>query len=173
MIRKARLADVETVAQVINERAALGELLPRSQHHIYQTLRDFVVYERGGQILGTGAMHVLWRDLGEIRALAVAGPWQGQGIGTAIVQTLLQEATALGLEKAFAFTYKPRFFERLGFCLVDKESLPRKVWGECIHCVKFPICDEVAMVVDLDKADPSLRHLETGRDASDSGRGTG
>jgi amino-acid N-acetyltransferase len=169
MIRKARLADVETVARVINERAALGELLPRSQHHIYQTLRDFVVYERESQILGAGAMHVLWRDLGEIRALAVAGPWQGQGIGTAIVQALLEEATALGLEKAFAFTYKPRFFERLGFYLVDKETLPRKVWGECIHCVKFPICDEVAMVVDLDKTDRSPRHSQPGYVARDSG----
>ena len=152
MIRKAKVADVEAVAQVINERAAMGELLPRSQHHIYQTLRDFVVYERDDQILGTGAMHVLWRDLGEIRALAVAGPWQEKGIGTAIVQTLLGEAAAVGLVRAFAFTYKPRFFERLGFYLVDKESLPRKVWGECVHCVKFPNCDEVAMVFDLNDA---------------------
>jgi amino-acid N-acetyltransferase len=149
MIRKARLEDVEAMARIINERAALGELLPRSQHHIYQTLRDFVVDERAGKIAATGAMHVFWRDLGEVRALAVAGPWQQQGIGTAIVETLLGEAEALGLERAFAFTYKTRFFERLGFHLVNKESLPRKVWGECVHCVKFPDCDEVAMVVDL------------------------
>jgi amino-acid N-acetyltransferase len=172
MIRKARLADVETVARVINERAALGELLPRSQHHIYQTLRDFVVFERGGHILGTGAMHVFWRDLGEVRALAVAGPWQAQGIGTAIVRALLREATALGLEKAFAFTYKPRFFERLSFYLVDKETLPRKVWGECIHCVKFPNCDEVAMVCDLNKAILSPYWSEAGRGPMDSERGT-
>jgi amino-acid N-acetyltransferase len=173
MIRKARLADVATVAQVINGRAALGELLPRSQHHIYQNLRDFVVYERESQILGAGAMHVLWRDLGEIRALAVAGPWQGQGIGTAIVQALLREATSLGLERAFAFTYKPRFFERLGFYLVDKETLPRKVWGECIHCVKFPVCDEVAMVFDLDQAVLSSRYSEPGRNTGDSWRRVG
>jgi len=149
LIRKAKIADVETMAQTINERAALGELLPRSHHHIYQNLRDFVVYARDGYILGTGAMHVLWSDLGEIRALAVAGPWQGQGMGTAIVHALVEEARSLGLEKVFAFTYKPGFFERLGFYLVDKETLPRKVWGECIHCVKFPNCDEVALVFDL------------------------
>jgi amino-acid N-acetyltransferase len=149
MIRKAKVADVEAMAQVINRRAALDELLPRSHHHIYQNLRDFVVYERDGQILGTGAMHVLWSDIGEIRALAVAGPWQRQGIGTAIVQVLLEEARRLGLPRVFAFTYKPGFFERLGFYLVDKETLPRKVWGECIHCVKFPNCDEVALVFDL------------------------
>ena len=149
MIRKAKVADVEAMAQVINGRAALGELLPRSQHHIYHNLRDFVVCEREGHIVGTGAMHVLWSDLGEIRALAVAGPWQGQGIGTAIVQALAEEARALGLPRVFAFTYKPGFFQRLGFYLVDKETLPRKVWGECIHCVKFPNCDEVALVLDL------------------------
>jgi amino-acid N-acetyltransferase len=126
VIRKAKVADVEAMARIVNNRASLGELLPRSQHHIYQNLRDFV-----------------------IRALAVAGPCQGQGIGTAIVRTLVDEARLLGLETVFAFTYKPGFFERLGFHLVDKETLPRKVWGECINCVKFPTCDEVALVFDL------------------------
>jgi len=149
MIRNPKVTDVEAMAQVINRRAALGELLPRSQHHIYQNLRDFLVCEREGRIVGTGAMHVLWSDLGEIRALAVAGPCQRQGIGTAIVQALLEEARQLGLPRVFAFTYKPGFFERLGFYLVDKETLPRKVWGECIHCVKFPNCDEVPLVFDL------------------------
>jgi amino-acid N-acetyltransferase len=149
VIRKAKVADVEAMARIVNNRASLGELLPRSQHHIYQNLRDFVIYEKEGEIVGTGAMHVLWSDLGEIRALAVAGPCQGQGIGTAIVRTLVDEARLLGLETVFAFTYKPGFFERLGFHLVDKETLPRKVWGECINCVKFPTCDEVALVFDL------------------------
>ena len=98
MIRKARLADVETVARVINERAALGELLPRSQHHIYQTLRDFVVYERESQILGTGAMHVLWRDLGEIRALASMAPEEMMSIAKEIgaPYELVKETAALG-----------------------------------------------------------------------------
>jgi len=155
VIRKAKVADVEAMVQIINERAALGELLPRSRHHIYQNLRDFVVCERDGQIVGTGAMHVLWSDLGEIRALVVAPPWQRQGIGTAIVQALLEEARHLGLPRVFAFTYKPGFFERLGFYLVDKETLPRKVWGECIHCVKFPNCDEVALVFDLSNSPKS------------------
>jgi len=150
MIRKARVADAEAIAQAINERAALGELLPRSQHHVYQNLRDFMVYETEGRIVGTGAVHVLWSDLGELRALAVAGPWQGQGIGTAIVRALLEDARRMGLPRVFGFTYKPGFFQRLGSYQVDKEALPRKVWGECIHCVKFPNCDEVAMVFDLD-----------------------
>ena len=150
MIRKARLRDVISMARIINERASLGELLPRAQHQIYQTLRDFVVCEQEGQIVGTGAMHVFWRDLGEIRALAVAGPWQRKGIGTEIVRSLLTEAAALGITKVFAFTYKTRFFGRLGFDLVDRESLPRKVWGECVHCGKFPHCDETALLVQLD-----------------------
>jgi len=94
---------------------------------------------------------VLWSDLGEIRALAVSGPWQRQGIGTAIVRALLEEAHRVRLPRVFAFTYKPGFFERLGFRLVDKEELPRKVWGECIHCVKFPDCDEVALLFDLER----------------------
>ena len=150
MIRKAKVPHVETIARIINGRADLGELLPRSQHHIYHNLRDFVICEREGEILGTGAMHVLWYDLGEIRSLAVVGPWQGQGIGSAIVRALLVEAGTVGLERVFAFTYKPGFFDRLGFRVVDKATLPRKVWGECIHCVKFPICDEVAMICELD-----------------------
>jgi amino-acid N-acetyltransferase len=161
MIRKAKVSNVETMARIVNERAALGELLPRSQHHIYQNLRDFVIYEQDGQIVGTGAMHVLWSDLGEIRALAVAGPWQGRGIGTDIVRALLEEARTIGLEKVFAFTYKPGFFERLGFYLVDKETLPRKVWGECFNCVKFPTCDEVALIFDLNSGAPPEHQLES------------
>jgi amino-acid N-acetyltransferase len=169
MIRRAKVADVQTMAKVINDRAALGELLPRSQHHIYQNLRDFVVYQRGEHILGTGAMHVLWEDLGEIRALAVGGPWHGQGIGTTIVEALLSEARDLGLDRVFLFTYKPGFFERLGFCLAERETLPRKVWGECIHCVKFPNCDEVAMVFDLEKGIVAPGPSEAGCDVKDSG----
>ncbi|MEA3345350.1 MAG: N-acetyltransferase [Chloroflexota bacterium] len=151
MIRKPKVADVEAMARIINERADLGELLPRSRYYIYQNLRDFVVCERDGRIVGTGSGHILWSDLEEIRALAVAPPWQGQGIGTAIVQALLEEARNLSLPRVFVFTFKPDLFQQLGFYQVDKMTLPRKVWGECIRCPKFPDCDAVALVFDLEE----------------------
>jgi amino-acid N-acetyltransferase len=105
--------------------------------------------ERGERIFaGCGALHVLWADLGEIRSLAVEERFQGNGVGRRIVAALLQDARRLCLPRVFALTYQEEFFAHLGFAEVDKDALPRKVWGECLDCPKFPNCDEIAVVLD-------------------------
>lgn len=150
VVRPAVVADVEAMAEMINGYAARGEMLPKSLNQVYQNVRDFVVAEQDGEMVGCGALHVLWDNLGEIRSLAVREPYRRRGIGGRIVQALLDEARLLGLPQVFALTYKPRFFESLGFRIVERESLPRKIWVDCIDCVKFPQCDEVAVVRDLE-----------------------
>ncbi|MCL6429721.1 MAG: GNAT family N-acetyltransferase [Anaerolineae bacterium] len=136
------------MVEIINARAARGEILPRSQNHVYQNIRDFVVVEEGGQVLACGAMHVLWHDLGEIRALASA-PEAPAGSEEKIVRALLEEGRRLGLPRIFAFTYFPAFYTALGFVPAPRESLPRVAWRECIDCVRFPACDETTVVIDL------------------------
>ncbi len=149
MIRHARIPDVRDIHQLLLNYAQDGLLLGRSLANIYDSLRDFYVYEENGVILGTGALAICWADLAEVRSLAVAPGQQGKGIGRKIVAKCLDEAVELGLKKVFALTYQPDFFKRLGFYDIDKSELPQKVWGDCINCVKFPDCDEFALAIDL------------------------
>jgi len=149
VIRKARLADVKDIYKLIETFANKGEMLHRPLTDIYDSLRDFYVYEENDVIIGACALHICWEDMGEIRSLAVSEEAGGKGIGTFLVNECLDEARALGIPKVFALTYKPGFFEKVGFKPIGKEVLPHKVWGECVRCFKFPNCDENAVMIEL------------------------
>ncbi len=132
---------------LINNFADRNEMLHRSMNELYETIRDFVVIEdRHHEIVAVAALHVVWDDLAELKAVAVADSFQGQGLGRAIVQAALADAQMLGLRRVFTLTYKPDFFSKFGFRIVERNTLPHKVWGECIKCLKFPNCNEVAMI---------------------------
>ena len=145
-IRRAVVADVPGIATLINAFAERGKMLFRSHAELYETVRDFVVAENGAQVVGVCALEVIWSDLAEVRSLAVDPAWQGKRIGGRLVEAVIGEAQALGVQRVFALTYEQRFFERLGFAVVDKAALPLKVWSECIKCPKRDGCDEIAVV---------------------------
>ncbi|BCG47540.1 Acetyltransferase, GNAT family [Citrifermentans bremense] len=149
MIRKARISDVKDIQKLLTSFASRGEMLSRSLSELYEALRDFYVYEEGGELLGTSALHIVWEDLAEVRSVAVAESAGRRGIGSQVVGACIAEARELGLKRLFCLTYKPDFFAKFGFKIADKSELPHKVWGDCIKCVKFPDCDEIAMVLDL------------------------
>ena len=145
-IEKARISDVTQMHELINYFADKDEMLPRPLSEIYENIRDYFVVRQGEQIIACAALHVMWSDLAEIKSVAVAEGSQGQGLGDQLVEACLKEAKELGMPTVFCLTYKPAFFERLGFSQLDKMELPRKVWGECYRCPKFPDCDEVALI---------------------------
>jgi amino-acid N-acetyltransferase len=150
MIRKARMKDVKAIQKLIGEYARKGDMLPRSLSEIYENLRDYFVYvQNGEEVIGSAAIHIMWEDLAEVRSLAVRDGNMGLGVGTQLVEACLSEAIVLGIPRVFALTYKPDFFEKLGFVRVDKSELPQKIWTDCLKCSKFPDCDEVALVTDL------------------------
>ncbi|HYN74507.1 MAG TPA: N-acetyltransferase [Candidatus Methanoperedens sp.] len=150
MIRKARMSDVKGIQQLIAEYARKGDMLPRSLADIYENLRDYFVFEEdGGELAGSAAIHIMWEDLAEVRSLAVREGKMRRGIGTQLVESCISEAIVLGIDRVFALTYKPEFFEKLGFHVVDKAELPQKIWTDCLKCSKFPDCDEVALVADF------------------------
>ena len=149
MIRKARISDVKEIQKLLTNFASRGEMLSRSLSELYEALRDFYVFEENGQLLGTSALHIVWEDLAEVRSVAVAEDAGRRGIGSQVVGACLDEARQHGLKRVFCLTYKPDFFAKFGFRVVDKSELPHKVWGDCIKCVKFPDCDEIAMILDL------------------------
>ena len=145
-IRKAQISDLKYVQKLINDYAKKEEMIPRSLNELYETVRDFVVYEEHGNIYAVCALHIMWEDLAEIRSLAVNKHYQKRGIGKKLVQKCLKEARALGIKKVFALTYCPEFFKKLGFIDIDKASLPQKIWGDCLRCPRFPECNEHAVI---------------------------
>ncbi len=149
MIRKAQIADVKNIQKLLMTFANRGDMLSRSLSELYESLRDFYVVEEGGVLLGAAALHIVWEDLAEVRSVAVIEDAGRKGIGSRLVQACITEARDIGLKRIFCLTYKPDFFGKHGFRLVDKAELPHKVWGDCIKCPKFPDCDENAMILDL------------------------
>ncbi len=149
MIRPATVNDIKTIQKTLGYYADKGLLLPRSLNDLYDNLRDFIISQEGGVVLGVGSLHVCWEDLGEIRSLAVLPTHTRQGIGCRLVEVCENEARKLGLKRVFTLTYQEKFFAGLGYRTIDKGELPHKVWGECLKCVKFPNCDEIAMIKNL------------------------
>ncbi len=143
------MKDVPIVHELVNDYASRGEMLARSRSEIYEGLRDFFIAEEEGQILGCAALHINWEDLAEVRSLAVSETAQKRGIGKKLVEACIQEARDLGVAKVYALTYRPGFFEQLGFDQVPKETLPHKIWGDCLKCPQFPNCDEDAVMMEI------------------------
>jgi amino-acid N-acetyltransferase len=152
-IRKALTRDAVQIHALVNHYADQQQMLPRTLLSIYENIRDFYVAVEGDgngeRVLGCSALHFTWGDMAEIRSLAVAENTGNRGIGRALVEANIAEARTHGLVQVYAFTYVVDFFAKLGFHIVAHESMPRKVWMDCINCPKFNCCDEVAMVLDL------------------------
>jgi len=146
MIRKAKIKDIKPIQELINCFARQDIMLSRSLNELYENIRDFWVDEEKGKIAGCAAMHISWDDLAEIKSLAVAKKYQGQGRGKELIMACLEEAQSLGAKKIFVLTYKPEYFKKLGFKRVKNASLPHKIWAECINCCKFPNCQEIALL---------------------------
>ena len=153
MIRKATIHDVKTIHGLLKSYADQGQLLPRALSDLYDCVRDFSVFEDRdqGAVVGICALHVCWENLAEIRSLAVEESRQHRGIGSMLVTEAVSEARGLGISRIFTLTYRPGFFEKHGFEVVDKATLPQKVWADCIKCVKFPDCDEIAMIRSIER----------------------
>jgi amino-acid N-acetyltransferase len=149
VLRRATAADVPHIQRLVNEHAERGELLPRALGEIYDNLRDYFVVDDGGEIVACAASHVHWDDLAEVKSLAVAEPYRGQGWGRRLLEACVNDAHALGLPRVFALTYLPEFFEKHGFERTDKSQLPHKIWHECTRCPKFPDCGEVAVILTV------------------------
>lgn len=149
MIRPATIHDVPRIEEIINSHAGLGKMLFKSYAQLYEDLRDFGVYEEDGQVVGCVALTILWADLAEVRSLAVDEEHIGRGIGRRLVEWSVDEGRRLGIRRLMALTYEQAFFEKLGFDVVAKETLPLKVWSDCIRCPKRDGCDEIAVVRTL------------------------
>ncbi|MBW1837025.1 MAG: N-acetyltransferase [Deltaproteobacteria bacterium] len=152
MIRKASIKDIKAIHELLQEYGKTGDLLARPLSELYDHVRDFWVFEdkREDRVVGFCALQFCWEDLAEIRSLAVHPDHLGKKIGIKLVETALSEAKSFNIKKVFTLTYQPDFFKKFGFAQIDRSELPLKIWSDCIICVKFPDCDETAMMKSLD-----------------------
>ena len=148
MIRNARMADLPAIHALITLFAEQGLMLFRSPTELYESVRSFLVYEKDGRVVGCCALDVLWKDMAEVRSLAVDPACHGEGVGSKLVHVAIEEARRLGISRVLSLTYRQSFFERLGFNVVPRTALPHKVWTACVGCPKKDCCDEIPMLYE-------------------------
>ncbi|HUK20641.1 MAG TPA: GNAT family N-acetyltransferase [Gemmatimonadales bacterium] len=147
VIRPAKLGDVPGLESLMAPYVATGDLLPRSNYDLCRHIKEYVVAEHDGAIVGCASLKVYSGELAELGALAVRASQQGRGIGRMLTLALIEEAREAGIRELLALTRKPAFFLKLGFEPSDREHFPLKVWADCARCPRQNCCDEVAVVL--------------------------
>ena len=150
-IRPARTQDVLTIRGLIDTYAPDRRLLSKHTVTIYEDVQEFVVAELDGVVVGCGALHVMWEDLGEIRTLAVEPTQKGQGIGSAILNSLLAHAQSLGLARLFCLTFETDFFGKAGFAAIEDAPVDASVYAELLMSGD----EGVAEFLDLERVKPN------------------
>lgn len=149
-LSKAKLSDIPNMQKLVAKEVESGLILARSSDEIATNIRSYILAKKEGDIVGFCALHIHTPSLAEIRSLVVKEGLRGMGIGQSLVNRAIEEAKILGLQKVLSLTYEQKFFEKLGFVEIPKESLPEhKIWADCIKCKHFPVCNEVSLIKDL------------------------
>ncbi len=149
MIRNAKMSDASEILNLVNYHAERGLMLKKCPYDIYKNIQGFFVYEENGQVIGCARISVAWKDLVEVASLAVHKDHIKKGIGTKLVEKCLSRAKELGVPRVFSLTYQCDFFKKCGFTEVDRDTLPHKVFGDCLNCSKVECCDEHAFIKDI------------------------
>ena len=150
-LRKAKIQDVKGLHSLLVKASTEGDgmVLPRPLTQLYNHLRDFFIVGENSEVKGCCALSVCWDNLAEIRSLMVVREERGKGLGNELVKACLEEALSLGINKVFVLTDQPKYFARFGFKEVSKDTMPQKIWADCLECHRFPDCDEIAMALEL------------------------
>ncbi len=148
---KAKLSDIPQMQTLVIGEVKDGIILNRTEDEVATNIRSYVLAKDEGKLVGYTALHIHSKRLAEIRSLIVDEAYRGQSVGKRMVEFTLKEAKELGVEEdVLVLTYLPQFFEKLNFNEINKEVIPEhKIWADCIKCIHFPICNEVALVYKL------------------------
>ncbi|MFZ1287403.1 MAG: amino-acid N-acetyltransferase [Candidatus Phosphoribacter sp.] len=149
--RRARTSDVRAIRDIVAPLVARRRLVAKHAVAYYESLQDFRVAEIDGEIVGCGALHVLWDDLAEVRTLATAPGHLGRGVGHAVLAALIQDATTLGVSRIFCLTFETVFFRRHGFEVIEGQTVPGEVYAELLRSYD----EGVAEFLDLERVKPN------------------
>jgi amino-acid N-acetyltransferase len=146
-VRKAKLPDAVNIFELVNSLSGDGTLLRRNYAEICENVRDFAIAESAsGVFLGCGALHLYGPHLAEVRSIVVKPEAKAQGAGGKLLRALLEEAEEQKVSSVCLFTRIPDFFFHFNFRVVDRTTLPDKIYKDCQTCPRLYACDEVAMV---------------------------
>ncbi len=148
---KANLDDIPEMQALVTGEVKEGIILNRSEDEVATNIRSYVLAKDEGKLVGYTALHIHSKRLAEIRSLIVDEAYRRENIGKRLVRFALEEAKMLGVEEdVLVLTYLPQFFIKMDFKEINKESIPEhKIWADCIKCIHFPVCNEVALVYKL------------------------
>ena len=151
VVRRARTPDVRAIRDIVAPMATSGRIVAKDAVQYYETVHEFQVVELDGEVVGCGALHVMWEDLAEVRTIAVLPAHKGRGLGSAVLEKLLDDARHLGVSRVFCLTFETAFFERHGFQPIDGQAVEPEVYAELLRSYD----EGVAEFLDLERVKPN------------------
>jgi len=150
-IRPAKSTDVKGIRRLIDTYAPQRRLLSKETVTLYESVQEFTVAIDNGEVIGCGALHVLWEDLAEVRTVAVAENYRGQGVGHRILEAIIQRAREIGVKRIFCLTFETDFFGRHGFEEIHGTPVDPEVYTQLLHSYDTGIAE----FLDLESVKPN------------------
>ena len=151
LVRGAKTSDIKKIRLIVDTYASERKLLSKETVTLYENVQEFTVAEVGGEVVGCGALHVLWEDLAEVRTVAVIKEWQGKKIGHAILEHILVKAKELGVKKVFCLTFETKFFGAHGFTEIQGAPVEPDVYAQLLRSYD----EGIAEFLDLESVKPN------------------
>jgi amino-acid N-acetyltransferase len=142
--------NIENMQKLVKKEVDDGIILHRSDDEIATTIRSYICVAVDEKLVGFVALHIHSKNLAEVRSLVISEQFRGYGFGKGLVLKCLEEAKELKIKELLSLTYQDKFFEKLGFKQIEKETIPeQKIWADCVKCKYFPICNEIALTISI------------------------
>ncbi len=151
VVRPARTSDIKKIRSIVDSYAAQRRLLSKETVTLYEGVQEFTVAEVNSEVVGCGALHVLWEDLAEVRTVAVIESMQGKGIGHAILESILNKAKEIGVKKVFCLTFETKFFDSHGFNEIQGAPVEPDVYAQLLRSYD----EGIAEFLDLESVKPN------------------
>ena len=151
LVRGAKTSDIKKIRSIVDMYASERKLLSKETVTLYENVQEFTVAEVNGEVIGCGALHVLWEDLAEVRTVAVIKEWQGKKIGHAILEHILVKAKELGVKKVFCLTFETKFFGAHGFTEIQGAPVEPDVYAQLLRSYD----EGIAEFLDLESVKPN------------------
>jgi amino-acid N-acetyltransferase len=151
VIRSAKTSDVKKIRAIIDTYAVERKLLSKETVTLFESVQEFIVAEVDGEVVGCGALHVLWEDIAEVRTVAVVGKMHGKGIGHLILESILAKAKEVGVKKVFCLTFETKFFGSHGFMEIQGAPVDPEIYAQLLRSYD----EGIAEFLDLESVKPN------------------
>lgn len=151
VVRPAKTSDVKKIRAIVDTYAVERKLLSKETVTLFESVQEFVVAESDGEVVGCGALHVLWEDIAEVRTVAVVEQMHGKGIGHLILENILARAKEVGVKKVFCLTFETKFFGSHGFAEIQGAPVDPEIYTQLLRSYD----EGIAEFLDLESVKPN------------------